>query len=276
MPRYRIAAVLCYSWYNWSNENVQFAGLPGWGFLEDATAPNQNIIRLVIDNKQFLSFDLNNVQPGPLSLKFTDYRIDTVYVDCRMDIFSIFEAIGSLLEEIRFSRIAERRNGSLSLNFAYLFTTIRNHWVNLHTFVHIGHVLETNHLVDLYASLLISYGDQIRCGCVEDLTTESIRNVFLSCPNLRTKSVTIPNNYYSGEEDLPRTVMLASRAARIRCSVTSEFLPHNVVVFNLMNVPMHSLGHWDLQWKTWAAELHRVVQTMESFREPPMLCPILK
>lgn len=43
-------------------------------FVEIARAPDQSVTKLVTDNGQSLSFELEYVGTGPLPLKFKDYR----------------------------------------------------------------------------------------------------------------------------------------------------------------------------------------------------------
>lgn len=105
---------------------------------------------------------------GSLSLSFTDYRIKTVYVDCRMDYISIIEAIGSTLEEIKLDISPSNQEEPVQ---KALFTAIRNHCVNFHTLLGVpsswGGQLDIMH-----ASLLISYGDKIQYADFDSLNTE--------------------------------------------------------------------------------------------------------
>lgn len=71
----------------------------------------------------------------------------------------------------------------------------------------------------------------MRCGEVTQFSTELIREVFLSCTNLRIESVRIPT-MYEGEEDPLRTLRLESRAVGIIYWRTSEHLPDLEKIFD--------------------------------------------
>lgn len=69
-------------------------------FMELVCASEQKVTKLLLRNDESLSFYLEHVGTGPLSLSFADYRIKKVILDYRLDYVPIIRANGSSLEEI--------------------------------------------------------------------------------------------------------------------------------------------------------------------------------
>lgn len=184
--------------------------------MEIVGSPGQKETELVITSEKCVSFDMDNVGTGPLPLNFTDYRIKAVYVDWRMDYMAIIQAIGSTLEEIRFSTELSNDNEPAHIDWAALFSAIPKHCFNLHTLsgVDFPQDEDDGNLEIEYAALLCSYRDKIRGASVGCLSTCLISLVFEHCPNLRIYNLVIPQNFVA-EYDLERTALLATRALSV-------------------------------------------------------------